>query len=151
MYKRARLISILLIISMCCSLFGTQPVNTGPTIKIDPYKKESETPSWLKNLRRAEIVSLGSLPFTTLSVSLGYSVIRGLGNGFATGFPNPFAKDKNNFSSDEQLGIFLTSLGISLLIGVTDYIVSSVKDKRNETQQNKEKAEENQAVILEVK
>ena len=90
------------------------------------------------------------MPFTTLSVSLGYSLFKGFGNGFSNGIPNPLAKDKNGFSTDEQLGIFFTSLGISLLIGVTDYIVSSVKDKKTEKKLNQAKEEQNQSVILEV-
>ena len=58
-------------------------------------------------------------------------------------------KDKSGFTTDEQYGIFFTSLGISLLIGVTDYVVSVVKDKKSEKQQIQAQEEQNQAVILE--
>ena len=147
MHKIRRFLAILLIFTFSFSLFAN---SLQPTVKIEGYKEGEKNPSWLKNLRRAEIVSLGSLPFTTLSVSLGYSLFKGFGNGFSNGIPNPLAKDKNGFSTDEQLGIFFTSLGISLLIGVTDYIVSSVKDKKTEKKLNQVKEEQNQSVILEV-
>lgn len=146
MFKIRRFVALLLLFAVSFSLFA----QTEPTVKVDGYKKGGETPSWLKNLRRSEIVSLGSLPFTTLCVTLGYSLFKGFGNGFSNGIPNPLAKDKNGFSTDEQLGIFFTSLGISLLIGVTDYIVSSVKDKKTEKKLNQAKEEQNQSVILEV-
>ena len=145
MSKFSRFLAFLLIFTLSFSLFANEP-----SVKIDEYREGKETPSWLKNLRRSEIVTLGSLPFTTLSVSLGYSLFKGFGNGFSNGIPNPLAKDKNGFSTDEQLGIFFTSLGISLLIGVTDYIVSSVKDKKTEKKLNQAKEEQNQSVILEV-
>ena len=156
MSKKYKILSILLFFTMITSLFGNsldfKVQNNGPTIKIDPYSKNSdETPSWLKNLRRAEIVSLGSLPFTTLSTTLGYSLIKGFSNGFRDGFPNPMAKDKNAFNSNEQLGIFFTSLGISVLIGLIDYGVSTWKDKNEEKQQKVSKEEQDRAVILEVK
>ena len=141
MSKKYKILSILLFFTMITSLFGNsldfKVQNNGPTIKID--------------LRRAEIVSLGSLPFTTLSTTLGYSLIKGFSNGFRDGFPNPMAKDKNAFNSNEQLGIFFTSLGISVLIGLIDYGVSTWKDKNEERQQKFSKEEQDRAVILEVK
>ena len=146
MYKIRRFLALLLLFAVSFSLFA----QTEPTVKVEGYKKGETTPSWLKNLRRAEIVSLGSLPFTTLSVTLGYSLIKGFGNGFADGVPNPLQKDKSGFSTKEQLGIFFTSIGISLFIGVTDYIVSTIKDKKSEKQQMQAQEEQNQAVILEV-
>ena len=144
MSKFSRFWAFLVFFTFSFSLFANEP-----SVKIDEYREGKAQPSWLKNLRRSEIVTLGSLPFTTLSVSLGYSLFKGFGNGFSNGIPNPLAKDKNGFSTDEQLGIFFTSLGISLLIGVTDYIVSSVKDKKTEKKQLQEQIEQDQAVILE--
>ena len=145
MSKLRRFFAVLLIFTFSFSLFANQP-----TVKIDEYREGGETPSWLKNLRRSEIVTLGSLPFTTLSTTFAYSLYKGMKNGFQDGIPNPLEKDKSGFTTDEQLGIFFTSLSISLLIGVTDFVVSTVKEKKSEKQHILEMEEQNQAVILEV-
>ena len=144
MSKFSRFLAFLLIFTLSFSLFANEP-----SVKIDEYREGKETPSWLKNLRRSEIVTLGSLPFTTMSTTFAYSLFKGMKNNFADGIPNPLEKDKSGFTTDEQYGIFFTSLGISLFIGVTDYIVSTIKDKKSEKQQILEQEEQNQAVILE--
>lgn len=99
----------------------------------EPYT-EDEFPAFMYDLRRAEIITLGSMPFITLGTSLGYSFGKYAYHGFdANYFSNPFAKtEEAMYSPDEQVGIILTSLGISLGIGITDFIVQSIK--RNEKQ-----------------
>lgn len=94
----------------------------------EPYT-EDEFPSFLYDLRRAEIITLGSMPFITLGTSLGYSFGKYAYHGFDSDyFSNPFAKTTESaYSADEQVGIILTSLGISLGIGITDFIVQTVK------------------------
>ena len=90
-----------------------------------PYE-EDEFPQGLKDLRRFEIISLGAMPFVTLDTTLVYSGIRYAQHDFAAEYkPNIF--DKTTFDSDEQRNIILTSLGISLGIGLTDYIVQLIK------------------------
>lgn len=90
-----------------------------------PYE-DDEFPQGLKDLRRFEIISLGAMPFVTLDTTLVYSGIRYAQHDFAAEYkPNIF--DKTSFNSDEQRNIILTSLGISLGIGLTDYIVQLVK------------------------
>lgn len=95
--------------------------NTNPV----PYE-EDEFPLWAKDLRRAEIISLGSLPFVTIGVSLGYGAIQYF-SGKTDTFPNPFNKSSNAFTSEQQLQIFGISVGVSCLFGLTDYIVSVTK------------------------
>ena len=145
MSKFSRFWAFWVVFTFSFSLFANEP-----SVKIDEYREGKAQPSWLKNLRRSEIVTLGSLPFTTMSTTFAYSLFKGMRNNFADGIPNPLEKDKSGFSKEEQKGIFLTSLGISLIIGLTDYIVSSVKDKQTEKQQAQESDELNKAVILEV-
>jgi len=94
----------------------------------EPYDKD-EFPGILHDIRRAEIITLGSMPFITFSASLGYSFGKYASHNFDSSyFVNPFAStDGNSFSTDEQIGILLTSLGISAGIGLTDFIVHTVK------------------------
>ena len=93
------------------------------------YSENNVFPSFLYDLRRAEIITLGSMPFITLGTSLGYSFGKYAYHGFDSAyFSNPFAKTTESaYSADEQVGIILTSLGISLGIGITDFIVQTVK------------------------
>lgn len=91
----------------------------------EPYK-ENEFPQFLNDLRRFEIISLGALPFVTLDTTLVYSGYRYIQHNYDPAF-QPDIFSKSSFSTDEQTGIVLTSLGISVGIGLTDYIVQLIK------------------------
>lgn len=113
------------------------------TMKIEPYTKD-EFPDWARDLRRAEIVSLGSLPFTSLSVTLSYSIYRYIDSGFNKDyFPNPLAKSSEaaNLTVDEQKRILNVSICLSLAVGIADFIVSAVKHS-NEAKRNTIRLEE---------
>ncbi|QTQ11834.1 hypothetical protein HRI96_06245 [Treponema parvum] len=87
-----------------------------------PYGKD-EFPHWIVNLRRTEIITLGSFPFVTLATTLGYSLFRYYDHGFSSEYaPNPFAKTSKaaNLDTDEQKRIIAASGVISLSIGLTD-------------------------------
>lgn len=145
MFKKGLFIIALFGVIVSLPLFGAEP-----TVKIEPYTKD-QFPSWAQDLRRAEIVTLGSLPFTTLSVSLGYSVYRYIKYDFDNAyFPNPLAKSSTvaNLNSDEQKNILLVSAGISILVGVTDFIVSTVKRNIENKKIAEEEAEQNKIIQI---
>ncbi|MCK9168954.1 MAG: hypothetical protein M0P01_00915 [Treponema sp.] len=105
----------------------------------DPYTKD-EFPQFMKDARRAEIITFGAMPFVTLNTTLGYSFVRYSKHNFSSEYvPNPFAKtsDSNGFTEDEQKTILLTSIGISIGIGLTDLIVNILR--RNVVQHKKHK------------
>ena len=108
-----------------------------------PYT-DDEFPQFMKDLRRAEIVSFGALPFVTLTSTIVYSSARYAQHGFDSEyFPNPFAKASasNGYSTAEQAGILLTSAGISVGIGLTDLLVSVIRRKAAKKKlERKEKA-----------
>lgn len=122
---------------ICISLLANiSPVFAADDTTPEPYEKD-EFPSWVSDLRRAEIITLGAMPFITLNVSLCYSFGNYAIHDFDSAyFVNPFAQtsDANSFSTDEQIGILLTSLGICLGIGITDFIVHSVKRSKRKKQ-----------------
>lgn len=104
-----------------------------------PYEKD-EFPTIFQDLRRAEIITLGSMPFITLNVSLMYSFGKYAFHGFDSDyFTNPFstAADSSSYTQDEQIGIILSSLGISLCVGVTDFIVHSIRNSKLRKQKNR--------------
>lgn len=120
----------LLAILVSLALLASMPLAAAePTVTIEPYTKD-EFPGWLQDLRRAEIVSLGSLPFVTMGVTLGYSLYRYFSHGMDSDyFPNPFAKSSSaaRLTTDEQLGILFTSLGLAAVVGITDFTISSIQ------------------------
>ena len=109
-----------------------------------------EIPQSLQDFRRLEIITLGAMPFVTLDVTLGYSMeqyAEGLVDYNKNGrvgekpkFPNPFKTSSNGgYNDDEIKGIIITSLCISLGIGITDLIVRIIKRNRVQTKKNKSK------------
>lgn len=94
-----------------------------------PYDTE-EFPQALKDLRRFEIITLGSIPFVMLDATLVYS-----GYQYLSGNSSEFNfLGGTTYDLQETKKIILTSLGISVGIGLTDYIVQVVK--RSKTKKN---------------
>lgn len=88
-----------------------------------PYDP-NEFSTWQKDLRRAEIISFGSLPFVTFMASIYYDVYRYYEHGQQSAYrPWPF-KDNDTAiatSEDSQKSIILMSVGISLGVALFDY------------------------------
>jgi hypothetical protein len=130
--KVRTVIASLVLAGFGMSCFGADPI----TVKIEPYTKD-EFPQWARDLRRTEIVTLGSLPFVALGVALGYSVIRYVDHDMDPDYaPNPFAKTVSGLSTDEQLDILFISLGVSALFGLTDLTINLIKRHNTNKQQN---------------
>lgn len=122
--KKKLLFILLCIFSLSINMVFAQ--NNTPL----PYEKE-EFPQGLQDLRRFEIISLGALPFVTLDTTLVYSGIRYAQHGYDSAF-KPDIFSKSSFTSEEQRNLILTSVGISVGIGLTDYIIQLIK--RSKTQ-----------------
>lgn len=138
-HKFIRLILTLLFISFSFTGFCETSNDTSP----EEYNKD-EIPQALHDLRRFEIITLGALPFVTLDATLTYSTIRYAQHNFDSAYiPNIFASSQEGgFTTEEQFGILLSSLGISVGIGITDYIVRlisrNVKKKKILKTRNKD-------------
>ncbi|MCR5401652.1 MAG: hypothetical protein K6E78_08675 [Treponema sp.] len=91
----------------------------------EPYG-EKEFPSWLKDLRRAEIITLGAMPFITFNVSLGFWAINGFDESHSP-FDGTSESDVTKYTNSQTVGILLTSLGISAGIGLSDFLVHLLK------------------------
>ena len=120
-------------------------------VHIDPYIRGEEPPSWAKNLRRSEIVTLGSLPFTALGVTLAYSLYRYGANDFNPAYiPNPFplSSAEAKLSTTEQVGIIGTAAALSVAVGLTDFIVLQVKAARQK--KNVQKIREEQSSFIRI-
>lgn len=90
---------------------------------------EIEFPQWALDLRRAEIIGLGSMPFTTMGVTFFYGAIKYF-KGESNSFPNPL--DKNvSYDKQEIFSILGISFGVSALIALADFIIVKIERWKN--------------------
>lgn len=86
-----------------------------------------EFPQWVKDLRRTEIITFGSLPFVTLWTILGYSLYQ-YGE-----FRNPLDKSTDSFTEEDQWNIIKISAATCLALGLTDLTINLVTRARKES------------------
>ena len=108
-----------------------EQTDVGSDIAPEEYDDE-EFPPFLRNLRRAEIVMLGTFPMTLFLSLEFYDIYRFAASGGASEYaPWPFrAPGAVGYTGGENLGIFLAAISTSLLITTTDYIIGRIKAKR---------------------
>ncbi|MDR1785286.1 MAG: hypothetical protein LBR23_02300 [Spirochaetaceae bacterium] len=92
-------------------MFSCATATQEGTLTADPYTKD-EFPQWTRDLRRTEIISLGSLPFVTIGTTLAYSLIQGI--------------DRSALPEEDQKNVLYLSLGISLALGLTDLTINLI-------------------------
>ena len=78
-------------------------------------------PVWAKDIRRAEIITLGSVPFVTLWTTLGYSM------AVYGEFRNPMSTNTDDFTESDKKKIIAMTGGICLGLGLFDLAVTLVK------------------------
>lgn len=128
-----KIISVFLILLLFSSFLFSQ--STSP----EEYSSQEFSPV-LHSIRRTEIITLGSLPFTVLLSNLGYQIIRVAFIDHNAGFVNPIAKSSsssNTFTEKEQIGILVGGIGLSFCVGLTDTILSIVKQSKSSRQVEK--------------
>ncbi len=126
MLKNSRFLLILCILVILSSNVFAD--DTSPA----PYEPD-EFPDWLRALRRAEIVALGSFPISIFLTSLSYGIIRYGINGFSPQYrPWIFAPPNAvDLTTDEKLGVILSAAGISIIVAVIDLIIGASEDTDN--------------------
>jgi hypothetical protein len=92
-----------------------------------PYKDE-EFPQWLKDLRRAEIIFFGSLPFSLLASLEGYEITRYLIHDSDPIYsPWPFKNPQSPpYTIEESFTVIAGALVISGIIAFTDYLIGKM-------------------------
>jgi hypothetical protein len=89
-----------------------------------PYGVD-EFPSWVKDVRRGEIIFFGSLPFTLLITTLGYQTVDYLQ---VRSGPNPEEAVWGNLTEDDRKTVLVASLGSALVIAVADFVLGRIFD-----------------------
>jgi hypothetical protein len=95
-----------------------------------------ETPQWLKDLRRAEIVAFGSVPFTIFFATFGMDMYRwnkANGMSFSDRSYAPWPMKSAGgvpMSGKEQELVFLMAAGMSVTIALADFAIVQIKRHR---------------------
>lgn len=97
----------------------------------EPYDKE-KIPLWLRDLRRFEIVSLGSVPFALLPTTVAYGAYL-KSQGERGHVPGPLSQ--SSFDEWQQVKLMGITVGVGLCIGTVDFAVNQiVRHSRNKRQ-----------------
>jgi hypothetical protein len=108
----------------------------------------AEFPEWQKNVRRAEILSFGALPFVTFFSSLYYNVYRYFDHDKQKEYlpwPLNTGKVSEPLSEDEQKKIFMYSAGISVGVAAFDFVWRTL---RHEMKVRKEEREYVEPIVI---
>ena len=145
--KHTKKIAFLIFFVSLFSVFPVYAEDTKVSRTPDPYGAE-EFKQWQKDLRRFEIITFGALPFVSLLSFWAYDIGRSIahkGDPAYNPWPIKDAKIAVKLTEKEQLGIFLTAVGISLGVAIIDLTYRSIK--RANAKKLEEKNEE-EAILL---
>lgn len=89
-----------------------------------PAPDAIEFPRWAQDLRRGEIIFFGSLPFTMLMSNIGYQ-----GIDYLIEYSSDNTAVFGDITRDDQINILYITMGISLSIAITDYILGRFENE----------------------
>jgi hypothetical protein len=144
--KSPKPITALLLILLCASTAYSQtPAATGVSTA-EP--KKNEFPQWLRDLRRAEIVAFGALPFTMFFSSVAVDTYRAANHDWDSRYlpwpaKGPGAIEMDNDEHLLTLGIAITG---SLTIALADHLI--VQYKRAQAQKQRLDLPEGDLIML---
>ena len=136
-----RLPALLLLLALSFSVFAEQPGENPYTDDADhepePYT-EKEFADWLKALRRAEIIAIGSLPLTFAFSFIIYDVARFIYHGFNRDYlpiasPNPVP-----YTQGENIGVMIAAGTGSIIFAVIDGLIGRAQRQRQEESGNRD-------------
>jgi hypothetical protein len=97
--------------------------------------REDEFAPWVHDLRRAEIVAFGSLPFSMFLVTLGYDSVR-----YAVHFEEPEARryapwpfrsaNPAPYTTEETIGMVVGVIACSVAVSVADFLIGRILERR---------------------
>jgi hypothetical protein len=118
-----KILAVLLAIFFSSSALAAQ---TKPETKPEPYGKD-EFPEWMEDLRRAEIIAVGSFPLTLYASNMGYSLYRWSSFGFDGDYSVDFLGNSvTPLDSGERLLVLGIAAGSSVAMALADYIIEQI-------------------------
>ncbi len=151
--NRPRLGKAVLAILFLASVALNAETATGNTAASEtpvPYGP-AEFPDWQVDMRRAEIISFGALPFMTFFSSIYYDVYRYYDHGQDEAYlPWPFKKQDIAvpLSEAEQKNVFYASIGISLGVAVVDFAWRAISRRAAKGRRESEAAAKPETITI---
>lgn len=130
MTRSKRLVLIFIVLSVFITPQVFSQANNSETHIPSEYE-EDEFPVWLQDLRRAEIIAVGSFPFTFFLSQLSYGIYRFACHDFTSDYSPVFfmgSGSANPFTNEEKTTIILISLGLSAAMALTDFIIGKLEE-----------------------
>jgi hypothetical protein len=118
---------------LVCIVFATAPLfsqssdasasstSAASSASPEPYR-EDEFPLWLRDLRRAEIVFVGSVPITLLVATLAYDGFRS-GRDIVMDVQIGERSEFGSFTNDERKWLLASGLTLSGVVSIIDFLV----------------------------
>jgi hypothetical protein len=118
--RQRRITALLVFLVLACAPTGSFGQDRTP----QPYSPD-EFQGWMKDLYRAEVILVGSLPITLFASLEMYDFYRYFNTGLnATYAPWPFNTGSTlNLTSQEQTWIVVSAVGLSLTVAVVDFML----------------------------
>ncbi|MCK5198471.1 MAG: hypothetical protein KAR21_08975 [Spirochaetales bacterium] len=113
------------IIALLLIVFITIPLFSGESLpEYEPYQ-EDEFPQWAKDLRRAEIIFFGTIPFSFFYSSFSYDFYRYAINNFDESFAPAIFGNKTPpiRTNEEKWQIIIASVSLSAVLVLVDYLL----------------------------
>jgi hypothetical protein len=95
----------------------------------EPYT-DAEFPPWLHDLRRGEIVAIGSFPIVYLFAQLGFNLFRYGSHGWDPQYAPLGNPNQVPYSSSETIGVLGGAAALSVGVAVADYLIGQARAKR---------------------
>jgi hypothetical protein len=114
----------ILAVAACLMLVLGSGAGFGQDHTPQPYSPD-EFQSWMKDLWRAEVIFVGSIPFTLFFALESYDLYRYFSTGMnATYAPWPFNTGNSiNLTPQEEGFIIVSAIGLSLTVAVIDFMI----------------------------
>ena len=125
-----RSIAILCLISLSIPVLAQEvplPTPPIPDREPEPYQ-DDEFSQWATDLRRAEIIAVGSLPLTTLYGYLAYGILRFAIHGFAVEYSFLGGPNRVPYTLDENVGVLIAACSASIIIATVDWILGVIEE-----------------------
>jgi len=126
--------------------------NTATSASVTPVPYgPAEFADWQKDLRRAEIISFGALPFVTFASSIYYDIFRYYSHDQDEAYlpwPLKQADIAVPLSQAEQKNVFYASVGISLGVAAFDFAWHTIKRLKDRGLRDRREAEASAAIKI---
>jgi hypothetical protein len=141
-------IAVLLLFIILCGPIHAQTPATGTITSINSGIKKSEFPQWVLDLRRTEIITFGSFPFTMFFATFFVDTYRASNHNWDNRYlPWPLkGPGAVEMSTDEHLITLGVAIAGSVLIALADHLI--VRIKRAKLERQRQELPEGDLIIL---